>query len=78
MSFAEYFRQKAPAGRISLRRAQFKSAIGGNVMAQIWLGKQMLGQRDFREPGNPIEDPQSVVRGIRQMVDALFATAPIR
>lgn len=40
-------------GLISLRRAQFTSAVGdpekgiaGNVTAQIWLGKQLLGQKD--------------------------------
>ena len=32
--------------KISLRRMQFKSAEGGNVTMQIWLGKQLLGQRD--------------------------------
>jgi hypothetical protein len=25
---------------------QFKSAEGGNVTMQIWLGKQLLGQKD--------------------------------
>lgn len=33
-------------GKASLRRLQWKSAEGGNVTAQIWLGKQYLGQRD--------------------------------
>jgi hypothetical protein len=32
-------------GRVTLRRAQWKAAMAGNVTAQIWLGKQMLGQR---------------------------------
>jgi hypothetical protein len=36
-------------GKMSLRRMQWKSAEGGNVTAQIWLGKQMLGQRDKQE-----------------------------
>jgi hypothetical protein len=34
---------------ISLRRMQFKSAEAGNVTMQIWLGKQLLGQRDRSE-----------------------------
>ena len=46
MTFAEYFRQKAGLGKLSLRRAQHKAAINGNVTMQIWLGKQRLGQRD--------------------------------
>ncbi len=32
--------------KISLRRAQLKAALGGNVVMMIWLGKQMLGQVD--------------------------------
>jgi hypothetical protein len=35
---------------MSLRRAQFKAAVEkGNITAQIWLGKQELGQADKRE-----------------------------
>jgi len=34
---------------ISLKRAQWKSALGGSVPMQIWLGKQYLGQRDQPE-----------------------------
>lgn len=33
----------------SLRRAQFKSALSGNIPMQIWLGKQILGQREPRD-----------------------------
>ena len=36
------------AGRMSLRRLQWQSATKGNVVMQIWLGKQMLGQREPR------------------------------
>ena len=35
------------AGRSSLRRIQWKSALGGNTTMQIWLGKQYLQQRDM-------------------------------
>ena len=40
-------------GKASLRRMQGKSAQDGNVTAQIWLGKQMLGQRDKHELSGP-------------------------
>lgn len=33
-------------GKQALRRAQWKSALDGNVTAQIWLGKNELGQTD--------------------------------
>ncbi len=32
----------------NLRTAQLRSAIGGNATMMIWLGKQLLGQRDVR------------------------------
>ena len=32
--------------RQSVRRMQYKSAQGGSVAMQIWLGKQYLGQRE--------------------------------
>lgn len=42
--FSEYWRQRADEGNISLRRAQLRAAIDGNVTMQIWLGKQKLRQ----------------------------------
>ena len=39
-------------GKISLRRAQFEKALGGNVAMQIWLGKQHLGQTEKIEQTN--------------------------
>ncbi len=46
MTFSAYYEQKSADGRAALRRAQMKSAISGNATMQIWLGKQMLGQKD--------------------------------
>jgi hypothetical protein len=34
-------------GRLGLRRAQFKAALAGNATMMIWLGKQLLGQKDI-------------------------------
>lgn len=34
-------------GRMSLRREQWKLAQAGNATMLIWLGKQLLGQRDM-------------------------------
>jgi hypothetical protein len=36
-------------GKLSLRRAQFDAAIKGNATMLVWLGKQVLGQRDELE-----------------------------
>jgi hypothetical protein len=46
VGFAEYYRQKAGAGAIALRRKQFQVAMSGDRTMLIWLGKQMLGQVD--------------------------------
>lgn len=46
MTFAEYYTQKAGKGKISLRRNQWKLAEKGNATMLIWLGKQILGQKD--------------------------------
>ena len=44
-SFSEVFKQKRGAGKISLRRSQWRLAEKNATMA-IFLGKQYLGQRD--------------------------------
>jgi hypothetical protein len=44
--FAAAFERGVEAGKSSLRRLQWKAAVGGNITMQIWLGKQYLGQRD--------------------------------
>jgi hypothetical protein len=46
-NFPEFYQKYAAQGKASLRRLQWRAAEGGNVAAQIWLGKQWLGQRDF-------------------------------
>lgn len=45
ISFADAFKKYSANGKISLRRTQFKLAEKNASMA-IWLGKQILGQRD--------------------------------
>ena len=47
--FVHTIKRGREMGKISLRRAQFEKAIGGNVVMQIWLGKQHLDQRDKQE-----------------------------
>jgi len=56
--FAEILERARSNGRMSLRRVQWQSAQAGNATMQIWLGKQILGQRDKHEfsgdPDNPL------------------------
>ena len=44
--FAEAMQRGRAKGRISVRRAQMKMLETGNGTMGVWLGKQMLGQRD--------------------------------
>jgi hypothetical protein len=44
--FATAYKRGLETGKSSLRRLQWKSAVGGHVTMQIWLGKQYLGQQD--------------------------------
>lgn len=47
--FAAFFKTYSSDGKMSLRRAQFKKAVEeNNVAMQIWLGKQMLDQKDVQ------------------------------
>lgn len=61
-------------GRASLRRMQYKAAEGGNVTMQIWLGKQLLDQRDKSDgivsgrDGGPVVF--EIVTGVPQNDDA--------
>lgn len=73
MTFADVFKEHSAPGRISLRRAQFNSALGGNVTAQIWLGKQILGQRDLPEEGKDDNGQHEVVRGLADIKRKILA-----
>jgi hypothetical protein len=44
--FADYFKKHSHEGKASLRRMQWKAADAGNATMLVWLGKQVLGQRD--------------------------------
>ena len=55
---------------ISLRRAQFESAMKGNVSMQIWLGKQWLGQVD-----SPVSEQDN--RGlVKEFMEHIKSTPP--
>jgi len=44
--FSKAYQRGKAEGKLSLRRMQLKSAMNGNVPMLIWLGKNLLGQRD--------------------------------
>ena len=45
-NFAESLKKGRDKGRMTLRRMQFEKAQTGNATMLIWLGKQLLGQKD--------------------------------
>jgi hypothetical protein len=48
-SFSTLYKKHQDEGRQSLRRAQWSAAMDGNPTMLVWLGKQMLGQRDKQD-----------------------------
>lgn len=66
--FADLIEKGRQQGKTSLRRAQFKSALDGNVTMQIWLGKQHLEQTDDRGGKEVAVDPQETARQVREAV----------
>lgn len=52
VSFSVIFQQKRMGGLISLRRKQYETAMKGDKVLLIWLGKQYLGQKDKHENTN--------------------------
>lgn len=60
MYISEYIKQHQNGGKMSLRRAQWKSAENGNVTMQIWLGKQWLGQTEKQEVAISTQDDESI------------------
>lgn len=61
--FCRIYKKGLETGKASLRRAQFKKALGGDTSMLIWLGKQMLGQQDH------VKNDVSVDQPIRLIVD---------
>ena len=60
-SCSEVFKQKRGAGKISLRRSQWRLAENNATMA-IWLGKQYLGQTDKPEESIDAEDTDAYLK----------------
>ena len=60
MYISEYIKQHQNGGKMSLRRAQWKSAENGNVSMQIWLGKQWLGQKENTDVSVSINEDDTI------------------
>lgn len=44
--FSRIYKKEIEHGKMSLRRKQMQLALGGNTTLLIWLGKQLLDQKD--------------------------------
>lgn len=53
--FNDLFKQGFAECQLSIRRGQVREANAGNATLLIWLGKQMLGQRDFKDTEEQIK-----------------------
>lgn len=49
MTFSAYSALKKAEGVEMLKAVQYQNAMSGNVVMQIWLGKQYAGQRDRQD-----------------------------
>ena len=67
--FKEAMERGKAMGRISVRRAQMKLLEAGNATMGVWLGKQLLGQRDV----TPIELTGSNGSAVKLSLEALDA-----
>jgi hypothetical protein len=75
--FAEIMARGKAMGRISVRRMQMKLLEQGNATMGIWLGKQLLGQRDqvANEVRLPLP-PQKTARELWAELEAYIKEFP--
>ena len=73
-AFKEALERGKAIGRISVRRSQMKLLEAGNATMGVWLGKQLLGQRDV----TPIEltgANGSEIKFSKEIIDAIISEA---
>ena len=52
----------------ALRRCQWQAAMNGNITMQIWLGKQLLNQKDKHELGGDSSNPIRTINKIEVVI----------
>lgn len=76
LTFAEYFRAHRGEGFVSLRRAQFRSALSGNTSMQQWLGKQWLGQTEHGSPVHPADEGEEMLKAAPPQWEVTIKNVP--
>lgn len=66
--FADFLKRYSGEGKASLRRAQWKAAQDGNPTMLVWLGKQMLGQRDRKDLDHTSSDGTMTPAAIERVI----------
>lgn len=74
-NFADRIKSGKARGRASLRRRQWASSEpgkAGSVSALIWLGKQLLGQKDQIEQTNKDGDAQLTDEQLKAKIESMI------
>lgn len=75
VTFAERYKEKSSAGKISLRRRQYEAAMKGDRVMMIWLGKQWLNQAEKQDINSTTIGGQKIIIEIqgdhRQVEEAI-------
>lgn len=67
--WGDYYDYHRQSGLGSLRMAQFQTAMEGNVTMQIWLGKQVLDQKDRQDVGFDPDRPAHFVMNMGKKLE---------
>jgi AraC-like DNA-binding protein len=76
LTFTQYWNWKSSGLKVSLRRAQVRLALGGNVLMQMFLGKQLLGQRDTLGAAQDADDDDDKNKAVKEVYGTTFVGAP--
>jgi len=69
-NFEALYKKHQGEGKASLRRSQWKAAQDGNPTMLVWLGKQVLGQKDRQEVDNTSSDGSMSMEGLFASINA--------
>lgn len=71
-TFSECIKRGREYGKASLRRWQFEKAKKGNTTMLIWLGKQILGQKDkidIAADADQLGKLDEILKGMKTLAD---------
>lgn len=72
VTFTDAFEKYSATGKASLRRAQYRKALEGNVSMQIWLGKQYLGQQDTKQTVEIDDKTNNVEEAVNDIIGRIL------